>query len=388
MSEFDKFLYTPFGQREICNVTLKAYTNKKIGNRIFKKGEPIFIFDTLKTADLDVISDIVEAKGGRGNQTKVYWDNEKIVTLKITDALLSPITYNILNNGQLNDNDIINYHINQKVKGVKKGKVWTLDYSSNKFIDPIFIYPYDSSILLNEKFIIKKHGYFNIVNRATTNYWNGQDVIYLYPNRFWRPKDVISIIYDDNNLNSVMLNENDYILNEDYIDFSNMCIFNSYSNITNSDRPVRRFVIQVPNIGNNMNIANYSYMWLYDANLSSNGRQYISFIEPWNDTIFNSNYFLLDGYEERDGKQIIISSDDINGDYIIEAECLWRNEKTNEDKMIYLIIPHVKLNINNNFIMSGNGDPQVYDFNLDVIPKSITQNKKDKILYTLQINNE
>ena len=56
-----------FGVREICNVVFRATTTQTIGNKTFKKGQPVFYLDTAKTSSVEGAATTVYAQGGRGN---------------------------------------------------------------------------------------------------------------------------------------------------------------------------------------------------------------------------------------------------------------------------------------------------------------------------------
>ena len=70
----DNLMQTRFGSREICNVVFKAKSQRTIGNKTFEKGEPVYIFDSLKTSSLESAATSVYATGGRGNSRLVAWD--------------------------------------------------------------------------------------------------------------------------------------------------------------------------------------------------------------------------------------------------------------------------------------------------------------------------
>lgn len=85
-----------FGVREICNVVFKAADTRKIGNREFKKGEPVIYFDSLKTSTMEQATTTVYAQGGRGNTRLVAWEGEKTLTFTMEDALISEMGLAIL----------------------------------------------------------------------------------------------------------------------------------------------------------------------------------------------------------------------------------------------------------------------------------------------------
>ena len=90
-----------FGVREICNVVFKATTERKIGSKTFKKGEPVMYFDSLKTSTMEQAVTTVYAQGGRGNTRLVAWEGEKTLTFTMEDALISEMGLAILAGARL-----------------------------------------------------------------------------------------------------------------------------------------------------------------------------------------------------------------------------------------------------------------------------------------------
>lgn len=69
-----------FGAKEVMDVILYDMAT----------GRPVITFDTLKTSEIEVTSEKVEARGGKGNAKLLTWEINKNAVLRITDALLSP----------------------------------------------------------------------------------------------------------------------------------------------------------------------------------------------------------------------------------------------------------------------------------------------------------
>lgn len=90
-----------YGVREICDVVLKAKANTQIGNKKFYKGEPVILFDTLKTSSLEGAATTVYAQGGKGNSRLMSWDGERTMTFTMEDALISPEGFMILSGAGL-----------------------------------------------------------------------------------------------------------------------------------------------------------------------------------------------------------------------------------------------------------------------------------------------
>ena len=85
-----------YGIREICDVVLKAKSTVTVGNKEFKKGEPVIYFDSLKTSTMEGAATTVYAQGGRGNSRLVAWEGERTVTFTMEDALISELGLAVL----------------------------------------------------------------------------------------------------------------------------------------------------------------------------------------------------------------------------------------------------------------------------------------------------
>lgn len=71
---------TKFGAKEVMDVILYDMSTNK----------PAIFFDTLKTSSIEVTSEKVYARGGKGNAKLITWELNKEGKLTIEDALLSP----------------------------------------------------------------------------------------------------------------------------------------------------------------------------------------------------------------------------------------------------------------------------------------------------------
>ncbi len=102
-----------FGVREICDVVFKAKSETKIGNRIFKKGQPVLYIDTAKTSTVEGAATTVYATGGKGNTRLIAWEGEKTLTFTVEDALLSPMGFAVLSGAGLlkgTEADVVHVH--------------------------------------------------------------------------------------------------------------------------------------------------------------------------------------------------------------------------------------------------------------------------------------
>ena len=83
--------------REIVDVVFKAAAaNQKVGNKTFKKYQPVFMIDTATTSSLEQATTTVYAQGGKGYARLIAWEGEKTMTFTVTDALMSPMGLAVL----------------------------------------------------------------------------------------------------------------------------------------------------------------------------------------------------------------------------------------------------------------------------------------------------
>lgn len=75
--------------REQIDVYFKAKSVFKLGARTIRAGEPVLIFDTVKTSTFEVQAAISYVTGGRGNTRILSYEGDKTLTFQFEDALLS-----------------------------------------------------------------------------------------------------------------------------------------------------------------------------------------------------------------------------------------------------------------------------------------------------------
>ena len=86
-----------FGVREIVDVVFKAAANgQRIGDKTFRKYQPVFMIDTATTSSLEQATTTVYAQGGKGYARLIAWEGEKTMTFTVTDALMSPMGLAVL----------------------------------------------------------------------------------------------------------------------------------------------------------------------------------------------------------------------------------------------------------------------------------------------------
>ena len=91
-------------------IILDKYAIKEVADVMFyeldSKGAPsapVLYLDTLKTSTLSQSSEVVDARGGKGNVKLLSWDTNKELTLELTDALFSAKSLGIMFGGNMID---------------------------------------------------------------------------------------------------------------------------------------------------------------------------------------------------------------------------------------------------------------------------------------------
>ena len=114
-------------------IILNKYAIKEVADVMFyeldSKGAPsapVLYLDTLKTSTLSQSSEVVDARGGKGNVKLLSWDTNKELTIELTDALFSAKSLGIMFGGTM------------KVNGGKQEVLKTLKASDIASVDSSF----------------------------------------------------------------------------------------------------------------------------------------------------------------------------------------------------------------------------------------------------------
>lgn len=104
-----------FGLKELYSVVIRAFTDIKIGNHFFEKGEPILYFEKLQISELTEKGRIISARGGQGNYPHVVWENFGDLSFALTEGVLSKMSF-----GMLASTGVFDYKENERVINVPK----------------------------------------------------------------------------------------------------------------------------------------------------------------------------------------------------------------------------------------------------------------------------
>lgn len=91
-----------YGMKEMYDVDLRATAPIEIGGKKYDKNESVLSFSNVKMAQLSETKRTTQARGGYHNQMQIEWEIDKEAHFAITSGVLSPKSWAILSNSQLN----------------------------------------------------------------------------------------------------------------------------------------------------------------------------------------------------------------------------------------------------------------------------------------------
>ena len=363
-----------YGIREICEVVLKAKSNRKIGNKMFYKGEPVIYFDSLKTSTLEGATTTVYATGGRGNARLMAWEGERTVTFTMEDALISPLGLMILTGaGLVEGNKVAPVHtveVTQDVK-VENGQVVIYLEQMPSLSAPIYVMIKDGDDLTTEPYIAKFNsttmtGPWNLEGNVvkTTYSWEegyAQDVKGIWQTYGIKAGEQV-LVYG-----SPAGNIGDPALEQ--LTDSHGAIIQCIDPADNSYRLVD-YVDRIVANGGYHTISIKTYEG-YTPDLSK---------------FSNNCTVLVDYYVDRETgvSQIEITPDSFGGNFYLEASTLFR-ATSGEDHPAEFIIPNCKIQSNFSFAMAATGDPSTFTFTMDAFPDYTRFDPTKKVICVMQI---
>ena len=87
--------------REAVDVYFKAKGTFQLGARVIRAGEPVLIFDTVKTSTMEVATETSYVTGGRGNVRLLAYEGDKTMNFTFEESLLSAEGLAILSGAEL-----------------------------------------------------------------------------------------------------------------------------------------------------------------------------------------------------------------------------------------------------------------------------------------------
>lgn len=90
------------GIKELYDVNLRLSTPLEIGERKYDMNESILSFDKAEIAQFQENVRTVSARGGLGNPELINWETDRDATFALSNGVLSPKSWALLSNSQLN----------------------------------------------------------------------------------------------------------------------------------------------------------------------------------------------------------------------------------------------------------------------------------------------
>lgn len=312
-----------FGVRQICNVVFRANEKKKIGNREYQKGEPVFYIDTAKASSIEGNATTVYAQGGRGNTRLVTWEGEKTLTFSVEDALLSPISFSALSGaGVVKGDSSEKVHVHQTTKAMLK-----YDTSSTKFI-------IDLADIIDEK---------KIAYADDTSSFDATAPIYVMG--LTADGDLDGNIYGGFTVATLSTAIGDTAVAGSFVGLS---VAKTGLKINNADSTNAQQTA----------LSNTSTPVLVDYYVKKT----------------SSNV-----------TELQIDAQNFGGSFYVEADTLFRRKGDNVDLPANITLPNVKIQSNFTFSMSASGDPSTFNFTMDAMPGYTYFNKTREVLCAIQI---
>ena len=136
-----------FGTKELYNVVLKATENTKFGARNLEKGEPVTYFDHIQIATLGEHINPVYARGGRGNDPLVIWEDRQQVGFNLTCGVMSDIGFALISNAKVIVKDSgLKLARSEKIELDENGKGTFSKYLPCKD-KPVYCFLYDNRLI-------------------------------------------------------------------------------------------------------------------------------------------------------------------------------------------------------------------------------------------------
>ena len=344
-----------FGVREICNVVFRAKAAQKVGNKIFYKNEPVIYFDSLKTSSLEGQATTVYAQGGRGNARLVAWEGERTVTFTMEDALISPIGFMILSGAGLIDatsSKPIIAHVTEQTDEVYVTTTGSGDNKTTKV-----------EIYLSQKpYLPTTNNSYISSSSINTTLTGMEDYIY------------------------VMLMKDGEIVSEPYIPVEVSTVFAETGTVSNIDYKNKyKITLVSTEIASGDNATGTSD----DTARKNSFADQTAGYDRWSAWAEGdkANVVFVDYYTPKTSGafQIDITPDKFGGNYYIEADTLFRDEKTGIDMPATFVIPNGKVQSNFTFTMASSGDPSTFTFTVDAFPDYTRFDKTKKVLASIQV---
>lgn len=345
--------YGRFGVREICDVVFRPLSSLDIGNQHFDRMQPCLYLDTAQTSSLEGAATTVYAQGGRGNSRLIAWEGEKTLTLTITDALMSTISFAMLSGAGV----VEAYEEHTGVGKDPHGKRQAI-YMHTTYEVPVESYNGAFYAILDEEtlggdtvFVSKEAPVYGVV-------LNGAGGVKSYLSAI-KLEEMFKL--DSDGVPQRKTSEDDTTVVNIFADGENGAI--TFENIPETQSVGIAFLLKDEKTDSNYQGEKHAPM------------------------LVAGDIVRIDCYtiHTAGATQINIDADNFAGYYYIEADTLFRDEATGKDFPAEFVIPRGKIQSNFTFTMASTGDPSTFDFTIDCFPAYTSFSKNKKVLAQLNV---
>ena len=341
--------YGRFGVREICDVVFRPLSSLDIGNQHFDRMQPCLYLDTAQTSSLEGAATTVYAQGGRGNSRLIAWEGEKTLTLTITDALMSTISFAMLSGA---------------------GVVEAYEEHTGDGEDP---HGKRQAIYMHTTYEVPVESYNGAFYAILDEETLGGDTIYVS-----KEAPVYGVVLNGaggvkSYLSAIKLDEM-FELKKNGVPNREKTIFE-----TGKNGAITFEINEEENEDQSVGVA----FLLKDEETTNSNYQG----EMHAPMLVAGDIVRIDCYtiHTAGATQINIDADNFAGYYYIEADTLFRDEATGKDFPAEFVIPRGKIQSNFTFTMASTGDPSTFDFTIDCFPAYTSFSKNKKVLAQLNV---
>lgn len=332
-----------FGVREVVDITFKAKADMQIGNTLFEKGEPVFMFDSAKTSTLESTTTTVYAQGGRGNPRLIAWEGDKTVTFKFEEALISAQSFAMLSGANLIENSRVAMHQQKRVEVVQREV--QLDDKTAATVAVL-----DLTDLIPENGQVISAADSTLVDGTGKFLYEGRGNIY-----------VMELDADGQITRRFKVNQGGALKAQPTVPTLSV-IAKSKENGPAQMKVTEKFQL-VSAIAGSTKV---------EAITGTNG-------------LDAGKIYMVDYYVLQPGSSMTVTAGKFAGTYLIEANTLFRRQADGRDYPAQFTIPNGKISSAFTFTMAPTGDPSTFPFTVDAFPDYLPFNRKCKALFALEI---
>ena len=413
--------------RESVDVYFKAISTFKLGARTIRAGEPIMIFDSVKTSTLEVTAENSYVTGGRGNARILSFEGNKAMSFNFEEALLSAEGLAILAGADLIPSRNPNLRGSPDARSIISHFTETYSVATADQADNDLTNNYEKradlgnaaprggqdNIWLTRKPYVGQNASIHVILQDQAGAMSGApiqvnlsnissrdkasptsvDSHYSYIRKFQEGNTFIAF-----NANGIPLSNEEYPV----LDFENK----NTSHMSNSeavfDDQVKHYV-SVPEPDSDDEALNWQPFWGsrtdYERKITDTEYSYLigqpKAFKPGSRIVYKLNVpsilyqdiVLIDYYVEyqHDATQISILPDKFAPFVYVEGSSLLRRASDGKDLPVEFVIPKLKITTALTFTLQSTGDASTFNFQGDAYPAFSKFDLTRKVLADIQI---